>query len=255
MQLIDTHSHLYDDSFLEDLDAVVQRAIDNQVTEIYLPNVDVASIPKLLKLQEQFPSLFYAMLGLHPCSVDANYKEVLAQIEKHFQSTKCYAVGEIGIDLYWDKTYFKEQISAFEIQIDWANQMHLPIVIHSRESTDEIIEILKKKNATEGGIFHCFSGNEEQAKQIFDLGFKIGIGGVVTFKKSTLPDTLKTIGIENIVLETDAPYLAPAPFRGKRNESSYVKLVAEKLSDIFEIPIEKVAEITTKNAHQVFKKQ
>ncbi len=254
MQLIDTHSHLYDDSFVEDLQDVVQRAIDNQVTEIYLPNVDIDSIPKLLNLQAQYPSLFYAMMGLHPCSVKEDYKAVLAEIEKHLHTTKCYAVGEIGIDLYWDKTFYKEQIAALEIQINWANEMNLPIVIHSRESTNEIIEVLKKQNAKAGGIFHCFSGDKEQAKTIFDLGYKIGIGGVVTFKKSTLPEVLKNIGIDNIVLETDAPYLAPMPFRGKRNESAYVKLVAEKLSDIFEIPIEKVAEITTKNAQQVFKK-
>lgn len=254
MQLIDTHSHLYDDSFVEDLQDVVQRAIDNQVTEIYLPNVDIDSIPKLLNLQAQYPSLFYAMMGLHPCSVKEDYKAVLTEIEKHLHTTKCYAVGEIGIDLYWDKTFYKEQIAALEIQINWANEMNLPIVIHSRESTNEIIEVLKKQNAKAGGIFHCFSGDEEQAKTIFDLGYKIGIGGVVTFKKSTLPEVLKNIGIENIVLETDAPYLAPMPFRGKRNESAYVKLVAEKLSDIFEIPIEKVAEITTRNAQQVFKK-
>lgn len=254
MQLIDTHAHLYDESFHEDIEAVVQRALEASVTKIYLPNVDVASIPKLIQLQKNYPSLFYAMMGLHPCSVQADYKEVLSEIEKHLHTTTCYAVGEIGIDLYWDKTYFKEQIAAFEIQIDWANALQLPIVIHSRESTDEIIEILQKKKANNGGIFHCFSGNETQAQQIFDLGFKIGIGGVVTFKKSTLPDVLKNIGIDQVVLETDAPYLAPTPYRGKRNESSYVKLVAEKLSDIFEIPIEKVAEITTRNAHEVFKK-
>lgn len=254
MQLIDTHAHLYDESFNEDIELVVQRALENQITEIYLPNVDIDSIPKLLQLQANFPSLFYAMMGLHPCSVKEDYKTVLAEIEKHLGATKYYAIGEIGIDLYWDKTFFKEQIAAFETQIDWANAMQLPIVIHSRESTDEIIEILQKKKANEGGIFHCFSGNETQAKQIVDLGFKIGIGGVVTFKKSTLPDVLRNIGIDQIVLETDAPYLAPTPFRGKRNESAYVKLIAEKLSDIFEIPIEKVAEITTRNAHEVFKK-
>lgn len=254
MQLIDTHSHLYDDSFAEDLQNVVQRALDNHVTEIYLPNVDIDSIPKLLNLQAKYPALFFAMMGLHPCSVKSDYKEVLAEIEKHFHTTKCYAVGEIGIDLYWDKTFYKEQVAALETQIAWANEMNLPIVIHSRESTNEIIEILKRKNAKAGGIFHCFSGDEEQAKAIFDLGYKIGIGGVVTFKKSTLPEVLKSIGIENVVLETDAPYLAPMPFRGKRNESAYVKLVAEKLSDIFEISIEEVAEITTRNALQVFKK-
>ncbi|MBE7441567.1 MAG: TatD family hydrolase [Flavobacteriales bacterium] len=254
MILTDTHSHLYSEQFNDDRTAMVQRAIDCGVSRLFLPNIDSSSIEGMLVLQKQFPENCFAMMGLHPTSVNENYLIELKNIETQLNQQKFCAIGEIGIDLYWDKTFLTQQQEAFKTQINWAKERNLPFVIHCRDSFNEIFEILDEmKDDNMRGIFHCFTGNLEQAKKIIAYGgFKLGIGGVVTFKNSGLEEVLKNIAITNLVLETDSPYLAPVPYRGKRNESSYIVNVAEKLSDIYQIPIEKIAEITTQNSIEVF---
>lgn len=253
MLLIDTHTHLYAEEFDLDRDEAIQRCLQNDVKKLYLPNVDSESIGRMLALERQYPDMCIAMMGLHPCSVKENYKEELATVKQWLEKRKFVAVGEIGIDLYWDKTFIKEQEEAFNTQIDWAVQYDIPIVIHCREAFDEIVTILDKRNKLPRGIFHCFSGNIEQARKIIDFGgFKLGIGGVLTFKNSGLDKVVEQIDLQHLVLETDSPYLAPVPFRGKRNESSYTKLVAEKVASIKQISIAQVAEITSQNALQLF---
>jgi len=254
MVLIDTHSHLYDPVFQEDWNAVLQRISEAEVKKIFLPSVEAASTEALHSLADANPDLFYPMMGLHPCSVKENYREELDTARAWLGKRKYYAVGEIGIDLYWDKTFFEQQKKAFIEQVEWANELRLPVVIHSRESTGILIDLLRTEIRAEyGGIFHCFSGTEQEAKDIIGMGYYLGIGGVVTFKNSDLGAILQSTGIDRLVLETDAPYLAPAPHRGKRNESSYVRLVAEKLATIFQLPLDEVAAITTKNALDVFR--
>jgi TatD DNase family protein len=221
-----------------------------------LPNIDQSSIEGMLTLADNYPNICYPMMGLHPCSVDENSLEILKNLEFFFtENHKFIAVGEIGIDLYWDKTFLKEQIEAFEIQINWAKKYKLPIVIHARDSFNEIFEVLDQMNDEHlTGVFHCFSGNLEQANKVLSYGgFKLGIGGVVTFKKSGLDEVLKNISIDHLILETDSPYLAPTPYRGKRNESSYIPLIAEKLSSIYGISEEEIGIITTQNALNLFK--
>lgn len=254
MILTDTHTHLYSEQFNDDRTAMVQRAIDCGVSRLFLPNIDSSSIEGMLALQQQFPNNCFAMMGLHPTSVNENYLIELKNIETQLNQQKFCAIGEIGIDLYWDKTFLTQQQEAFKTQINWAKERNLPFVIHCRDSFNEIFEILDEmKDDNMRGIFHCFTGNLEQAKKIIAYGgFKLGIGGVVTFKNSGLEEVLKNIAITNLVLETDSPYLAPVSYRGKRNESSYIVNVAEKLSDIYQIPIEKIAEITTQNSIEVF---
>lgn len=254
MILIDTHTHLYASQFDEDRTEVVKKAIEAGIEKMYLPNIDSESIQGMLELEQAFPEHCFAMMGLHPCSVKENYNEELKVVEKWLKERPFVAVGEIGIDLYWDKTFFEEQKKAFLIQIEWAKELNLPIVIHSREATDVIIDILKTvKDDKLKGIFHCFTGTPKQAKEIIDLGFYLGIGGVVTFKKAGLDKTVQQIDLKHIVLETDAPYLAPTPYRGKRNESAYILNIAKKVSEAKEIPIEKVADITTNNALEIFR--
>lgn len=253
MILIDTHTHLYSEEFDGDRKEAVERCLTNHITKLYLPNVDSESIPRMLELEQQFPEHCFAMMGLHPCSVKENYKEELAIAKSWLDKRKFAAVGEIGIDLYWDKTFLKEQQEALVTQINWALEFNLPIVIHCREAFDEIYEVLSSFKKLPTGIFHCFSGNKEQADKVIALGgFKLGIGGVLTFKNSGLDKVVEQLDMKHFVLETDSPYLAPIPHRGKRNESSYVKLVAEKLSLIKNISLEEVAEITTKNAIEIF---
>ena len=254
MIFTDTHTHLYSEQFNEDRTVVVQRAINKGVERLFLPNIDSTSINGMLALQKQFPNNCLAMMGLHPTSVKENYLKELQIIESQLNQHQFCAIGEIGIDLFWDKTFLKQQQEAFKIQINWAKERNLPFVIHCRDSFNEIFEILDELNdSTMRGIFHCFTGNLEQAKHIISYGgFKLGIGGVVTFKNSGLAEVLQNLDIKNLVLETDAPYLAPVPFRGKRNESSYIVNVAEKLSEIYQISIEEVAKITTQNAIEVF---
>ncbi len=253
MKLVDTHTHLYAKAFNGDRDAMIQRAIEQGVEQFFLPNIDGESIEGMLALEAAYPNRCFAMMGLHPCSVKENFKEELATVRQWLDRRKFCAVGEIGIDLYWDKTFFEQQKEAFLTQIQWAIEFDIPIVIHSRESTDIIIEMLKKaKDNRLRGIFHCFGGTEEQAKAIIDLGFLLGIGGVLTYKNSGLGQALQEIDLQHIVLETDAPYLAPVPYRGKRNESAYVRAVAEKLAEVKGVTLEAVAKATTQNAERVF---
>lgn len=251
---IDTHTHLFGEAFDEDRTEIVQNAIKSGVEKMLLPNIDVASIDKVFKLAQQFPANCYPMMGLHPGSVGENYQADLVEIKKALFSNPCVAVGEIGMDLYWDKTFISEQADAFRTQILWSKELKLPIVIHARDAFDEIFEIVDELNDNDlTGVFHCFTGNEQQAKHILNYGgFKLGIGGVVTYKKSELPEVLKSIDLEALILETDSPYLPPVPFRGKRNESSYLLHVAEKLEEIYQVPLKVIADQTTKNALELF---
>ena len=251
--LIDTHTHLYSEEFNLDRDEVIQRCLQNEIKKLYLPNVDSQSIESMLALESKYPDVCFAMMGLHPCSVKENYKEELAIVNEWLKKRKFVAIGEIGMDLYWDKTFVKEQEEAFNTQMDWALEHDVPIVIHCRDAFDEIFNVLATRSKLPKGIFHCFSGNLEQATKIIHLGkFKLGIGGVLTFKNSGLDKVVEQIDMKHIVLETDSPYLAPMPHRGKRNESSYTKLVAEKLASIKGISSNDVASITTQNAQEIF---
>ncbi|MDO4881029.1 MAG: TatD family hydrolase [Capnocytophaga sp.] len=253
--MIDTHTHLYVEEFDNDRDEVIQRAMAQGVTKFFLPAIDSETTERMLLLQQKYPANMFLMNGLHPCSVKENYETELSHIEElmNKHNDLFYAIGEIGIDLYWDKTFLEYQKIAFRKQIQLAKKHHLPIVIHCREAFDEIFEVLSlEKDEDLFGIFHCFSGNEQQAKTAISFGLKLGIGGVVTFKNGKIDTFLKNIDLKNIVLETDSPYLAPVPYRGKRNESAYILKVVEKLSDIYEIPEKEVIEITTHNAKQIF---
>ena len=255
MDFIDTHTHLYSSQFEEDRDEIVLKCIDNGITKLLLPNIDFTSIDGMMDLVVKYPTTCYPMLGLHPCSVDHNADEELKKIESYFtENHKFIAVGEIGIDLYWDKSFLTQQIKAFEIQISWAKKYNLPIVIHARDSFDQIFEVLDRLNDEQlRGVFHCFSGDLNQAKKVLSYGgFKLGVGGVVTFKKSGLDEVLKNISLEHLILETDSPYLAPTPYRGKRNESTYIPLIAQKLSSIYGISEEEIGNITTQNAKNLF---
>jgi TatD DNase family protein len=251
---IDTHTHLYDEQLATDEAEMIQRAIDAGVTKMYMPNCDSTTIDGMMHIANTYPDNCFPMMGLHPVYVKENFRDELAIVAQQLAQHKFYAVGEIGLDYYWDKTYVAQQKQAFELQIDWALQHDLPIVIHSRESLQDCIDIVRtKQNGKLKGIFHCFGGKETEAAQIIDLGFYMGIGGVVTFKNSALPEILKNIDLAYIVLETDAPYLSPVPYRGKRNESSYIPLIAQKLADIKEINVSEIARITTANAAKIFK--
>ncbi len=255
MTFIDTHTHLYSKEFNEDRSEVIRQAIELGVNQFFLPNIDLESVPGMLALQKEFPKVCYPMLGLHPCSVDHNFKKVLSKIEQLAQSTDIIAIGEIGIDLFWDKQFLNQQIEAFKMQIKWAKALKLPIVIHVRDAFNEVFEVMDELNDDSlTGVFHCFTGTPDQAKKILNYGqFKLGIGGVVTFKNSGLDEVVNEIGLEHLVLETDSPYLAPAPNRGKRNESTYIPIIAQKLADIYGQNIQTIAEITTKNALSIFK--
>ena len=252
--MIDTHTHLYSDQFDEDRNEMIQRAIDKSVDKFYLPAIDSSTHKKMLNLEAEYPQQIFSMMGLHPCSVNSETWENELKIVENYLNLRAFcAVGEIGIDLYWDQSTLEIQIRAFEQQIDWAIQMDLPIVIHTRESFDEVFAVLeRKKNPKLRGIFHCFSGNREQADRAISLGFLLGIGGVVTFKNGKIDQFLHEIPLENIVLETDSPYLAPVPFRGKRNESAYLELVAGKLVTIYGKSFSEIDRITTENALKVF---
>lgn len=253
MTFIDTHTHLYSEQFNADRTAMIEAAIAKNVTTFYLPNIDHESIEGMLQLETQFPGQCLPMMGLHPCSVNATYEQELDLVKQWLDKRRFAAIGEIGIDLYWDKTFIKEQEIAFRRQIDWALESGYTISIHCRNAFDEIYAILRSYPKLPKSIFHCFSGNTEQAQQIIALGnFKLGIGGVVTFKNSGLDKVVEAIGLEHLVLETDAPYLAPAPHRGKRNESAYIPLIAEKIASIKNIPLEEVASVTSQNALEIF---
>ena len=253
MILTDTHTHLYSEEFDEDRADVIQRAIDQGVTRMFIPAIDSNYVQKMYDLEAQFPANIFLMMGLHPTYVKENYLEELAKVTAAFSERKFYAVGEIGIDLYWDKSFLKEQQFAFQQQIQLAKEHQLGINIHCRDAFEETFEVLESEKARDlFGIFHCFSGDLAQAQRAISLGMKLGIGGVATFKNGKIDQFLKEIDLEHIVLETDSPYLAPVPYRGKRNESSYIQLVAQKLSEIYELPIDEIARITTANSKAIF---
>jgi len=254
MILIDTHTHLFVDAFDDDRTEMLERARQEGVSHFLLPNIDVGSIERLKTMVASENDCF-GMMGLHPCSVTADYQESLKAIRKELVEGNYLAVGEIGIDLYWDKTFLAEQKEAMKIQCEWAKELKLPIVIHARDSFAEIFEVIDSVNDDNlTGVFHCFTGGVKEAKKILSYGgFKMGLGGVLTFKKSGLDQVVKQFDLENFVLETDSPYLAPTPYRGKRNESAYVKLVAQKLADTFEVTFDEVARTTSASAKELFK--
>jgi TatD DNase family protein len=254
MDFIDTHAHLYAEEFDSDRVGMLQRCIDAGVNKVLLPNIDSESIPGLMDLVGAFPDNCYAMMGLHPCSVKENYPEELGRIkEALFSGFKYIGVGEVGIDLYWDKSTYAMQRDAFITQCQWANELSLPLSIHTREATREAIDCLKTLGSQPGGVFHCFSGTADEAAEIIQMGYSLGIGGVITYKNSNLKEILKNIDLEYIVLETDAPYLSPVPFRGKRNESSYIPVIAKAVSEILNVPLIEVARKTVENARVLFK--
>ena len=250
---IDTHSHLYLQQFDDDIETVIANAKNNNVTQIYLPNIDNSTTKRMLDLEKKDAKMFKSMMGLHPGSVDKNYKRELDIMRKELETENYVGVGEVGIDLYWDKTFKNEQIDAFDTQIKWAKELNLPVIIHARDAMDLTIDIIEKnQDGNLKGIFHCFTGDINQAFRIMKLGFYMGIGGILTYKKSGLEDIVSEIPIEYLVLETDSPYLPPVPYRGKRNESSYVIHVAQKIAEIKNISIEEVGKITSENARKVF---
>jgi len=251
--LTDTHTHLYSEEFSEDRDEMIQRALSVGVKRFFIPAIDSSYVPAMYDLEAKYPENMFLMCGLHPTSTKANYKEELALVEKQLEERKFVAIGEIGIDLYWDKTFLSEQQDSFRAQIQLAKRYKLPIVIHCRDAFDEVFEVLEEqKSEALFGIFHCFTGSFEQAQQAISLNFKLGIGGVVTFKNGKIDQYVNQIDLKHIVLETDSPYLAPVPYRGKRNESGYVLNVAQKLAELYGKSVEEIAEITTKNSKDVF---
>lgn len=254
MILTDTHSHLFLKQFDNDRRETIEKAISENVSRIFLPNVDISTIEPLMSVCKEFPENCFPLMGLHPTSVNENYRQELDVIEKQLAKNKFYGIGEIGIDLYWDKTFLEQQKEVFIKQIEWAKEMELPIIIHCRNSFDEIVEIMDKQIDDKlFGIFHSFTGNIKQAQKIMEWkNFKIGIGGIVTFKNAGLDKTVKEIPLSNILLETDSPYLTPIPFRGKRNESSYLVYIAKKIAEIHNTSLEEVARITTENANNIF---
>ena len=251
--LIDTHTHLYLEEFDKDRDEVVKRAIDSGVGKLFLPNIEVDSIEKMLHLAQKYPGICFPMMGLHPGSVKENFKVELGKMESYLKKENFIAIGEIGIDLYWDKTFIKEQEKAFEMQLEWAKEYSLPVVIHARDSFQEIFTILDNVfKSGMRGVFHSFTGSMEDAEKIKEYDFYYGINGIATYKNSELPEIIKILPLDRILLETDSPFLSPVPKRGKRNESSFLKFTCEKLSEILKLDIGKVEELTTKNAQKLF---
>ena len=253
MVLTDTHTHLYYETDEAKRAELIQRCKENDITRLFLPNVDAASVPMVYSLQEAYPEMCFPMLGLHPCDVKENWEAELQQIKAAYGEKKIYAIGEIGIDLYWDKTTLPQQIEAFKQQISWAKSLKLPIVIHCRDAFDEVFAVLEEEQGDDlFGIFHCFTGTAEQAQKVIGLGFYLGIGGVVTYKNSGLDKVVVGVDLKHIVLETDSPYLTPVPYRGKKNESSYLIYVAQKVAELHQTDLETVAAITTENSKKVF---
>ncbi len=252
MKIIDTHTHLYLHQFDHDRAAMIERAKAIGVERFYLPGIDSEVIESMLKTEAAFPECVM-MMGLHPCSVKEDFKKELDVVEEWLVKRSFPAIGEIGLDFYWDKTFTTQQLEAFRIQIEWALQYKLPIVIHTRNAMQETMNVVKEYQSRGlSGIFHCFSGSYESARQIIDAGFMLGIGGVVTYKNAGLPEVLSKISLEHLVLETDSPYLTPVPFRGKRNESSYLQYVVEKLAEVYQVSPEEVGFITAANAERMF---
>ena len=256
MEFIDTHAHIYLEHFDKDIDNILQSAQTSMISSIFLPNIDSSSIKAMLRLEDRHPNQCRAMMGLHPCSVKEDFEKELIILESWLGQRKFAGIGETGTDLYWDKTYQEQQVEALQVQISWAREYNLPMILHSRNSLDLSIQIVESHYFSGiSGIFHCFTGNLDQAKRIIDLGFHLGVGGVVTFKNSGLGALLENIPLDSIVLETDSPYLAPVPFRGKRNEPSYIPIIANKLAKIYEVKVEEIAKITTENARKIFKEK
>ncbi len=254
MNWIDTHTHLYLEEFKLDLDQIIQRAKENGLINVLLPNIDVNTIPEVEAMCQDYPEIARCMMGLHPCSVNENYQHDLDIIGKKLYSNTYIGVGEVGLDLYWDKTNFEIQKQAFITQINWAKDLNLPLSIHTREATTEALQIIETlQDGSIKGVFHCFGGSVEEARRVHDLGMYFGLGGVTTYKKSNLPDILNQFGLDRIVLETDAPYLTPVPYRGKRNESAYIPIIGARIAEILSVDIREVSLITTKNAKEVFK--
>jgi TatD DNase family protein len=252
-ELIDSHCHLYLDDFVPDLKNVLTRAAEEGVRRIYMPSIDSNHLKRMLELQESYRGICYSMLGLHPCYVRENYPDELEIMKNAIENNEFFAIGEIGLDYYWDRSFAEQQMICFREQINMAVQHNLPVVIHSRSSMDDCIAVLKEnKGRNVSGIFHCFSGNIENANDIIDCGFMLGIGGVITYKNSGLAAVVAEVPLEHIVLETDAPYLTPVPFRGKRNESSYLKYIVAKIAEVKNISEEEVATVTTSNAKRIF---
>lgn len=254
MILVDTHTHLFANQFNLDRREVVQKALDAGVDKMLLPNINSDSIESMHELCQNVPNHCFPMMGLHPCDVKESYLEELETIKSHLDKGNYVAIGEIGIDLHWDKSTLDIQKKAFRQQLIWGIEYDLPVAIHIRESFDDVFEVVEEVNENKlRGVFHCFTGTVEQGKKAIEMGFMLGIGGVVTFKNSGLDKTLKELPLEHLVLETDSPYLAPTPHRGQRNESSFLPIIAQKLADIYELDTQEVARITTHNAHTLFK--
>ncbi|WP_100611120.1 TatD family hydrolase [Confluentibacter lentus] len=254
MIVTDTHTHLYSEAFNDDRNDMIKRALDENISRFFIPAIDSTYTEAMFQLERDYPNHVFLMMGLHPTHVKDNYKDELKHVEDMLSKRKFYAVGEIGIDLYWDKSTLKIQQEAFKYQIQLAKKHKLPIAIHCREAFDEIFEVLETEKSDDlFGIFHCFTGTLEQAHQAISYNMKLGIGGVITFKNGKIDQFLKEIDLKHIVLETDAPYLAPVPFRGKRNESVYIIKVLEKLSELYNMPSKDIAEITTQNSKDIFK--
>ena len=252
--LIDTHAHIYLENFDQDLDEVVEKSRNADIKKIYMPNIDQSSIQRMLSVEEKYPEVCMPLMGLHPCSVKDDFEEELKIVESWLSKRNFVGIGETGLDLYWDKSYYKQQVEALIIQINWAKNYQLPIILHCRDSIQETINIIEKeKDKNLHGVFHCFTGTLEQAKQIVSLGFILGIGGVLTFKNSNLNEIIENISLEYLVLETDSPYLAPMPYRGRRNEPSYLTFIADRIADFKGISKSEVERITTENALTLFK--
>lgn len=254
MDFIDTHSHLYAEEFDADRDEAIRRCFESGVNRLILPDIDATSRQAMLDMAQSDPQHFFPCAGLHPTSVGADYKADLKAVEKMLSGdTRFYAVGEIGIDLYWDQTFEREQFDAFATQVGWAKDLGLPIIVHIRNAIDKTISALEPlADSRLRGVFHCFSGDAEQARRAIDMGFMLGVGGILTFKKSDLPAVIENIDIDKLILETDCPYLAPVPHRGQRNESSFLPCVAQKLAEVKGISVEQVAQATTANAERLF---
>lgn len=251
--MIDTHAHIYASEFDNDRDQVVERALAQGIEKILLPNIDLDSIEPMLQTEAAYPEICRSMMGLHPCYVDGNVKQTLEVIHSWFAKHNFIAVGEIGIDLYWDKTYKAEQEMAFTTQLNWAKEMKMPVVIHTRDSIQETLALLEKEqDGSLSGVFHCFGGSVEEAKAINDLGFHLGLGGVTTFKNGGMDKVIPHLDMDFVILETDCPYLAPVPHRGKRNEPSYIPLVAERIASLRELSIDDVQAMTNRNANRLF---
>lgn len=253
MKFIDTHSHIYLDDFSQDLDQTLQRALNTGVSKIFLPNIDRSSVNLMDSLSQAYPGICYPMMGLHPTSVKDDYADELNNVREELKKRRYYGIGETGIDLYWDKTFFRQQVESFREHLDLSLNYDLPVIIHCRNSYDEVISIIRDYEGKKlRGIFHAFSGSEDQAKEVTGLGFKLGIGGVLTYKNSGLGDVVRSVGLNQIVLETDSPFLPPVPKRGMRNEPSFILHTAKRLSEFTGIELDKVAEITSRNAEELF---